>query len=145
MTTIAYDGRTLAADKQNSVCGIRDCVTKVFRVPGGMVAFAGSSLHAMRLLDWFRRNQPRDLWPKPKNDDQCADALFVSTSGEILFFSGESSVPTPSESPFVALGSGRDFALAAMHLGHDARKAVEIACALDINSGCGIDAIERGA
>lgn len=142
MTTIAYDGRTLAADKQSTVHGIADRVTKIFRVPGGAVAFAGSGLHAARLLEWFRRNRPVDQWPAPKNEDQSADALFIAGDGQILMYSGESSTPTPSESSFVAMGSGRDFALAAMHLGHDARQAVEVAIALDINSGLGVDAIE---
>jgi len=33
---------------------------------------------------------------------------------------------------FMAIGAGRDFALAAMHLGHDVRKAVEVACELSV-------------
>ncbi len=33
---------------------------------------------------------------------------------------------------FAAIGAGRDFALAALHLGHDARKAVEVACKLSV-------------
>ena len=39
------------------------------------------------------------------------------------------------------MGHGRDFTLAAMHLGHDARTAVEVACALDAFCGCGIDTL----
>lgn len=40
----------------------------------------------------------------------------------------------PVES-FTAIGSGRDFALAAMHLGKSARQAVEIATELDLFTG----------
>ena len=36
----------------------------------------------------------------------------------------------------------RDFALAAMHLGKSAREAVEVACALDVFCGNGIDTLE---
>ena len=33
---------------------------------------------------------------------------------------------------FMAIGAGRDFALAALHLGHDVRRAVEVACELSV-------------
>lgn len=33
---------------------------------------------------------------------------------------------------FMAIGAGRDFALAALHLGYDTRKAVEVACELSV-------------
>ena len=39
------------------------------------------------------------------------------------------------ESSFHAVGSGRDFAIAAMHLGKTAREAVELACLYDIYTG----------
>ena len=33
---------------------------------------------------------------------------------------------------FAAIGAGRDFALAALHLGHNVKKAVEVACELSV-------------
>lgn len=53
-------------------------------------------------------------------------------------------VPYPArvEDKFTATGCGRDYALAAMFLGHDARAAVEVACALDAHCGNGIDTLE---
>ena len=40
-----------------------------------------------------------------------------------------------------AIGSGRDFALAAMHLGKTAVEAVEVACHFDSGCGNGIDTL----
>lgn len=39
------------------------------------------------------------------------------------------------DSAFHAVGSGRDFAIAAMHYGKSAREAVELACLYDVSTG----------
>lgn len=44
--------------------------------------------------------------------------------------------------PYHAIGSGRDFAIAAMALGQTAHQAVELAIGFDVNSGGGIDCLE---
>ena len=54
MTIIAWDGKTLAAGKASTNCGYRRTCTKIFRVPGGLVGFAGNGSRAMALLEWFR-------------------------------------------------------------------------------------------
>lgn len=141
MTVIAWDGKTLAADKQSTCVGKASKVTKIFRVAGGRVAFAGNAMNARELLEWFRAGRPMDAWPKARGDD-VADALFICDDGVALGYSGLSPHPEVYEDTFLAMGCGRDYALAAMHLGHDARKAVEVACALDVNCGLGIDALE---
>jgi ATP-dependent protease HslVU (ClpYQ) peptidase subunit len=48
----------------------------------------------------------------------------------------------PVEDPFIAFGAGRDYAMAAMHLGCDAHRAVEVACVFDTGCGMGIDTLE---
>lgn len=144
MTVIAYDGRRLAADKQNTVHGFSDRVTKIFRVPGGMVGFAGHAVHIARLVEWFKAGRPADAWPAPTSEDKCGDALFIDGDGRIFLYSGESPIPMVSESPFAAMGSGRDYALAALYLGHSASDAVRVASALDIHCGQGVDVLELG-
>lgn len=42
-----------------------------------------------------------------------------------------------------AWGSGADFALGAMAMGAGARRAVEVACELDVHCGKGIDVVTR--
>ena len=43
--------------------------------------------------------------------------------------------PYAANHKFFAIGSGRDYALAAMHLGTNSRKAVEVAIHFDNNTG----------
>lgn len=142
MTVIAWDGRTLAADKQSTVHGYAERVTKIHRVPGGLLGLCGAAYHAVQLLDWFREGRPAGQWPAPRDPDDNADAIFVTDSAQVFSYSGRSSTPMQIESQFTATGCGRDYALAAMYLGHDARKAVEVACALDIHCGQGIDTLQ---
>ena len=115
MTCIAWDGKTLAADKMSCSVGYGYTVTKIYRLAnGGIVGFSGDGDGAMALLAWL--NSPRD-----------AAAYPLGQSIECQRY---------------AMGHGRDFALAAMHLGKSAREAVEVACALDVFCGNGIDTLE---
>jgi ATP-dependent protease HslVU (ClpYQ) peptidase subunit len=141
MTVIAWDGRTLAADKRSTIAGYPATATKIHRVPGGLVGFTGSAIHAAELLHWFRNGRDPADFPKRDEETGCG-ALFITDDRRILLFTHHSGFPELIESPFFARGAGGDYALAAMHLGHDARTAVEVACALDTSCGNGIDTLE---
>lgn len=139
MTIIAWDGKTLAADKAATSVGYRRTVTKLYAVPDGMVAFAGDGDRAMALLDWFRKGRAQDEYPKFQNDsDTVVDAMFIDWNG-VCWAYGKWPYPQRGEDKFNASGHGRDFALAAMHLGYSARIACEVACKLDTYCGNGID------
>lgn len=58
------------------------------------------------------------------------------------FVYSDTSYPVEIEDKFFASGSGRDFAMAAMHLGLNAVEAVKVACLFDVNCGNGIDQLE---
>jgi ATP-dependent protease HslVU (ClpYQ) peptidase subunit len=142
MTVIAWDGKTLAADKQCTSVGHPSTVTKIFRVPGGIVGFTGNSGHAQALLTWFREGRNPKEWP-PKGGEDSAGAVFISDDGELRGYSGEDGPHFMIyENAFMAWGAGRDYALAAMYFGRSAREAVEVACALDTSCGMGIDLLE---
>lgn len=141
MTIIAWDGTTLAADKAATHVGYKRTVTKLYRVQEGIVAFAGSGPHALALLAWFRAGRDIATWPKAQEDGQtAADAFFVDHTRTLWRYS-TTPYPERCEDAFDATGAGRDYALAAMHLGHSARVAVEVACALDNTCGNGIDSM----
>lgn len=141
MTVIAWDGKTLAADKAATNVGFSSTVTKIYRVPAGLVGFAGNGDAAMQLLQWFREGMDVKNYPEcQKGEDDAASAIFVSKDGSVYGF-GSSPWPQRNENVCQAFGSGRDYALAAMHLGFDARRAVEVAIALDNDCGCGIDTL----
>lgn len=139
MTVIVWDGKTLAADKQSTCAGVRTTVTKIFRVRAGLVGFMGNEGHARALLHWFRGDMLAEDYPsKPADAECCAEAILITPSGEIRAFPVGPHYAV-IEDKYAAWGSGRDFAIAALHLGFDARRAAEVACALDIYCGVGID------
>ena len=141
MTVVAWDGRTLAADKASNFSGFLATATKIYRLPcGGLVGFAGDADKAMMMLEWFKRGRQIEEFPECNKTDPTS-CLFISSDGTVYRYDG---LPRTMliENHFYAMGCGRDYALAAMHLGYDARRAVEVACALDANCGVGIDSLE---
>lgn len=138
MTVIAWDGKTLAADKRATNCNLASTVTKVHRLPDGLVAFSGGGAHASELLNWFFGARNPDTYPRRDGDDG-AGSLLIKEDGTIFVYSSTNPFPERIENQFYARGSGRDYALAAMYLGCDARKAVEVACVFDVSCGNGVD------
>ncbi len=138
MTIIAWDGTTLAADKASTVVGLRLTVTKIFKVYGRLLAFTGDSDDAMQLLAWFKAGADSATYPKALEKDETAGYVF---DGKSVLKYTKSAYPELLEDKFVAAGSGRDYALAAMHLGFDAKRAVEVACHFDTGCGNGIDTL----
>ena len=143
MTVIAWDGRTLAADKRATVVGMATTATKIHRLHDGLVGFSGSGAHAAELLHWFKgERKPEDYPRRDPDSDNGAGALFIASDGRILMYSQAGPFPEIVEDKFFARGAGRDYAMAAMHLGCDARRAVEVACTFDVGCGNGIDTLE---
>lgn len=142
MTVIAWDGKTLAADKRATSAGMIFTVTKMFRVRGCLVAASGDFDRINESVAWFAAGaDPSKMPPYARDNTDFVALLVINNVGHILKYE-RSAEPFRIESPFYAIGSGRDFAMAAMHLGHSAKEAVAVACALDSTCGNGIDALE---
>lgn len=141
MTTIAWDGETLAADKQSTSHGMPRTVTKIHRIRGELFALSGGGVHCRALLKWFEGSRNPSEWPKAPDDEDCGNIVQVTKEG--LFVWSGSGFPhaEPLEDKFLAFGSGRDFAMTAMHLGRSAKEAVEIASIYDISTGMGVDTL----
>lgn len=141
MTIIAWDGKVLAADKKSTNHGFGSTVTKLFRVDdGGMAALCGDSSVALELLQWYRGNAVAKDFPAKARDD--VSSLIVVGCDQKLRVYSAGPIPEYKEDKFIAFGSGRDYALAAMYLGKSAREAVDVACFFDDFCGNGIDAME---
>lgn len=141
MTTVAWDGKTLAADKQATNNGLRATVTKIWRVGQLLVGGSGSPDFIGEMLHWIERGRELPLFPNTQRDkDDWQPILVVEADGTLSVYE-RTPFPLRPEGDFHAMGSGRDFAMAAMHLGCDARRAVEVAIELDAGSGCGIDTL----
>lgn len=138
MTTVAWDGTTLAADRRCTIDGVRSSFSKVRRGrSGNLVGAAGPAALVEAVLDWLCDGAPR---PESQSDpaDFC-DVLEIGPDGAC--YRHERLGRIRLLDAFAAIGSGKDFAVTAMHLGRDAAEAVEIASLFDTATGDGVEAL----
>lgn len=132
MTTIAWDGETLASDsRETSANGIiSDTSPKIYFFKKiGWAAAAGDSEDCELWFDWVGDNFKTK---KPKLSDSF-HGFFVNRKNEGFHYF-DKCIPLPAQAP-VACGSGAPFARASMNLGFDAVTAVKHAITLDHRSG----------
>lgn len=137
MTTIAWDGTTLAADRRITSGTVTYSTTKIRRTEDGrLIGATGDFGVCGQLLDWLEGG---GLRPQCQDSDRWVIALEVMPDGTAWMHNRDSRWMV--EDDFVAVGSGRDYAMATMALGHDAHRAVEIAARFDPGTGNGVDAL----
>ena len=143
MTVIAWDGRTLAADKRSTGGGgIARVVTKIMRHGHQLLGITGSWDTGAEMRQWFMDGAKPEGFPAKARDD-LATLIVIDASGIRSYSSGPHAMWI--EQAKCAWGSGRDFAEACMWLGHDARRGVEAACHFQTDCGNGIDVLELHA
>jgi 20S proteasome alpha/beta subunit len=135
MTTIAWDGATLAADRRITSGTVTYSTTKIRRTADDrLIGATGDYGVCAAMLDWLENGGTR---PTCQDSDRWISALEIMPDGSIWMHNRDSRWPV--EDRFVAVGSGRDYAMAVMALGHSARLAVEIAARFDPGTGNGVD------
>lgn len=142
MSVIAWDGKIIAADSQSTAAGARSMARKLERMDNGdIVGFTGDLAKGVLLLHLWKTGllamtpdaMHSSAWPAfQRTDDWCR--LIVFREGELFFFEQEP-IAIPVYAPYVAFGSGRDFALGAMAVGADAVDAVAAACKHSVECG----------
>ena len=139
MTTIAWDGQTLAADRMACIGNSKSvCIKKIHELKGGGYAAASGHAGAGALMfRWLDQGAAVDDYPL--TDPELCTVIVITEDGQVLQYDGP--LPVKLDAPFYAIGSGRDFALAALHLGKSAKEAVEVASELDQSTGNGIDVV----
>jgi 20S proteasome alpha/beta subunit len=141
MTTIAWDGSMLAGDRRANASGMAYETSKVRRAGDGrLLGFAGEIGVGNLMLDWLDRGGAR---PAAQDTERWVTVLEVTPDGTCWCHGRDARWKV--EQPFFAVGSGRDFALAAMALGQDAERAVEIAARFDTGTGNGVDVLRLEA
>lgn len=126
MTTIAWDGTSLSSDSQSSL--FRTTVPKIHRLDKDRLFGSSGALEdALAVRDWLVNGGD-----KPKVDDTFHAIVVERSSWYVL---ERSLIQMPYERRCFSVGSGRDFAMAAMMLGKSAAEAVALAIELDANSG----------
>lgn len=138
MTTIAWDGKTIAADKAFTNGNARGITTKMRRLPNGdILAWTGDQDSALMVVQWYEQGADPVKWPECQKDKEGWARLIVAHKGRIYYY-GRQPVWTEVEGEFEAWGAGADFAKAALHCGKSAKEAVEIASLYDVGTGCGV-------
>lgn len=139
MTVIAWDGKTLAADRLACTGGLKLTVTKIWRYKGALFGCAGELGVAMEMLAWYRRGAKVKDYPSSNTGDTGAGLLVIDKKGVWKYETGP--YPHKFEDPFLAIGSGCECAMVAMACGRDARSAVELASKYISSCGHGVDTL----
>lgn len=143
MSIAAWDGRTLAVDKMAVNGDHVFMTTKARRLADGtVVAWTGCESAGRGMAKWFENGADPEKYPKEQRDDNLWSRLIVVRPDRTVIYYESLAEPLTVEDDFFAWGSGRDFALGAMAMGADARRAVEIASQLCATCGMGIDVFE---
>lgn len=141
MTVIAWDGKTLAADRMMEMNGGKFPITKIRRLAdGALIGEAGDMPRSRQLAEWVDGGCVAGELTAPVGD-LYARVLHIRADGKAVLYANNDQ-PIIVEQPFMAIGSGQDYANTAMYLGHDARQAVAIASELCSSCGMGIDTLE---
>ncbi len=132
MTTIAWDGLTLAADSLVTAGKDRwGSHRKLIKHKGRLIAFTGSIAGGLVLIEWFCEGAEPQEFPRLKSDEHAQ--LIVVADGKAWHYESRH-IPSMCGVPS-AWGTGREYALGAMAAGADARQAVRIAARFDALTG----------
>jgi hypothetical protein len=135
MTTIAWDGTLLAADRLGDSGGFAFEVSKIFELGDGRIlGIAGDYAVGSQIADYLAGNGDMPIF-----EPGMFEGILID-DGEAYLMQSRL-VPIPVKAPH-AIGSGRDYAIAAMRMGGSAIYAVEVASEYDPESGFGVEAYE---
>lgn len=140
MTTVAWDGKTLAADRQLTIGSTPMPYRKLFRakhrVDGARLLYGccGDAFDGVQFRRWVEGGD------KPVGIKPSFSSVAIDDKGRV-WYCGDSLVWLPISLRHWAIGSGCDYAMGAMAAGASAAKAVRIASGLDTNSGVGVDTL----
>lgn len=137
----------MASDGQITFGGRIDnySMKKVRKINGCLVGGAGRLASVLQFFDWFQdwsdAQQVQGDAPHVKVfvpegiDDEDFNGLVVFADGVVFIYEGGKKSYQLNGQDYFAIGSGSDYALAAMDAGADATQAVSVAIHRDIYSG----------
>jgi len=138
MTTIAWDGTFLCADRMASQEGMFRSVQKIFKIKDNLY-LAAAGCHQDTLLAVKYLTDGGDL---PTLSSEHFVGIIVRDGR--AYRVEEKLMESEILEPFYALGEGRDYATAAMALGKTAYDGVELAAKYCLYTGLGIDKVFPG-
>lgn len=141
MTTIASDGKTVAADGQCTAGHEILCTNRVKLEAWGdcVLAFSGAIALQPVAFRWFKDGAvPEKVEGALKDKDWT---LTVFRDGTASYYRNDCPYPLEVPYPF-SIGSGEDYAMGALMAGTTSRAAIEIACAKDTMTSGKITVVE---
>lgn len=162
MSVVAWDGKTLAADCAGTesymtrisrkmrviCCGERveqDDATGRLNMhiqdregPKVVLSAVGDAEAGMVLMDWYEAGAEVKDWPSFQEDRDNFTRLIVATCWGVFQYD-QLPIAQPVTDPFMAWGSGRDFAMGALARGANARDAVLVTNRFSTVCGHGVD------
>jgi hypothetical protein len=142
MSVVAWDGRFLAADRCIISSGMRQfgskmIATRIKDKPTTVIAWTGNHSQGIALARWYLGGEEPKKWPAFQSSDDWT-RLIVASEGDVWCYE-QLPEKIGVDDEFSAWGSGRDYAMGAMHMRASAKEAVEAACAFDINCWFGAE------
>lgn len=125
MTTIAWDGKTLAVDRaswQGHLCSDAQKLYRIDRLQAWYAA-AGDEALVQRVIRWLRTGTSESI---PEKEQEHSFGLLVNERGEVFRVSGYLELAKIEKAP-VSDGAGAPIAIGAMLAGADAIQAIAIA------------------
>lgn len=145
MTTIAWDGKTLAGDQGSWSGPARRHVRKVFRIKARdgnefLVGFCGDGAFALAVLAWMRGEDEKPSYRTfgVSPDLQCA---MVIDKDLTVWGLGASLTYYRFDEKMMAMGGGQEFAWGALEAGASAARAIEIAIKRSDYAAFGVDTV----
>lgn len=141
MTCIAWDCRTLSADRQRTNGGTPTTMRKVRKMtaPDGrkfLVGCCGRSDFIQMFLNWLAGGE-RPAFPVTED----FAAIVIDQKRRIWVIHDSLTYVQITGIPHWAIGSGGNYAMGAMEFGATSAEAVRVAHALDVNCGLGVDSV----
>lgn len=139
MTTAVWRAGVIAADRLMD-SWMEAC--KLFRLKSGSVLTgAGNYDDIVEVAAWLDAGAKEDTKPALSTGDEGTDFLLAKPDGTAYWLSCPFLRPVRILEPYAAVGSGKQYALAAFAMGARPKRAIEIARQFDPQTGKGIDVI----
>jgi len=138
MTVLAWDGKTLAADRLACAGHLKATVTKILRFEKELLGICGNLATGKELKKWYLNGAETDNFPAAALEDGDTELVVIKENGRVWVYAA-SSVPFEIEDEVCAFGAGGEAAWAAMLCGATSEQAVLVASQVNITCGNGMD------
>lgn len=146
MTTVAWKDGIVAADTMGDHNGLKMPTTKILVAKAFVLGGAGGAHDFYGYFDAMKDSSLKEVlengYPVEDQDEDIPAMILVSRSDPSKAWFLAATAWLPIVRPYHAIGSGRDFAIAAMHLGKSAVEAVDIAMQFDVYTGGRVERVD---